>query len=332
MKHSNISIFIPHLGCPNQCSFCNQQTITGQQDTPTVKQVEEMLQRAILLLKRPPEETEIAFFGGSFTAIDYNYMCELLELAQSCVRQYHLKGIRISTRPDYIDKEVLSCLKRYGVTSIELGAQSMDNRVLSANHRGHTKEQVIAACEQIRSDGFELGLQMMVGLYQDTPEISLQTAREILRLQPDTVRIYPTVVLENTCLAKWYQQGIYHPMSLETAVEICAQMLWMFYQAGISVIKCGLHASEDITSQMVAGIYHPAFRELCESYLYLMLAKKQLSMLSVKGPVTLFVNPTAISKMIGQKRSNLKALEAMLNYPITVREKSSLSLYEISIS
>ncbi|MBQ3903792.1 MAG: radical SAM protein, partial [Eubacterium sp.] len=208
MKKGNISIFVPHNGCPQQCSFCNQKTITGQAYQPTAKDVDEAVQKA---LRKKGYKFEIAFFGGSFTAIDRAYMTELLDAAEPYVKSGAVSGIRISTRPDYIDDEILTLLKSKGVTAIELGAQSMDDEVLSANLRGHTAADVVNASKLIKSYGFELGLQMMTGLYLDTDEKDIETARKIIELKPETVRIYPTVVLKGTYLEELYDGKAYRP-------------------------------------------------------------------------------------------------------------------------
>ena len=204
MKKGNISIFVPHLGCPCQCSFCNQKTITGQANQPTPQDVDKAVKTA---LKSKGFDYEIAFFGGSFTAIDREYMISLLKAANKYIKSNEVKGIRISTRPDCIDEEILDLLKEYGVTSIELGAQSMDDEVLLANRRGHTAKDVENASELIKSYGFELGLQMMTGLYKDSEEKAIKTAEKIIALSPQTVRIYPTVVLKGTYLADLYLSG-----------------------------------------------------------------------------------------------------------------------------
>lgn len=311
MKHSNISIFIPHLGCPHQCSFCNQKTITGQGKAPAPEEVRAVLQQAVRELHSDKSETEIAFFGGSFTAVDADYQEALLQVAQEFVKRYGFKGIRVSTRPDAVEEDALMRLKRYGVTAVELGAQSMDDRVLLLNERGHTAEDVRLASKRIQQFGFELGLQMMVGLYGDTPETVRQTARELISLHPDTVRIYPTVVLEQTRLAQLLQAGKYQPLSLEEAVDLCAELLEWFLNEHIRVIKLGLHASEEVEGHRLGGIYHPAFRELCESRIYYRKACEAIAKLetSTVKQVTLTVNNRAVSKMIGQKRQNLRMLE-----------------------
>ena len=201
MKHSNISIFIPHVGCPHLCSFCDQRTISGAQHLPDGDEVREICEKALGEVKSP-ENTEIAFFGGSFTAIPRDYMNELLSAAKDYVGAGKFRGIRCSTRPDCIDNEVLGILARSGVTAIELGAQSMSDKVLEMNERGHTAADVENAAALIRQWGFELGLQMMIGLYGSTREDELLTMNRIVELHPDTARIYPTVILKGTRLAE----------------------------------------------------------------------------------------------------------------------------------
>lgn len=302
MKHSNISIFIAHVGCPNMCSFCNQHTISGAEKAPSAEEVRQICENALNEVKFP-ENTEIAFFGGSFTAIPRSYMIQLLETAHEFTGNGKFSGIRVSTRPDCIDRKVLEILKKYGVTAIELGAQSMNDDVLKANNRGHTSQDVFNACRLIREYGFELGLQMMCGLYRSTVETEYETAEKIFEIRPDTVRIYPVVILKGTKLAELLESGEYVPFEFETVLEICSVALMSFENKGIKVIKCGLHASEFVERDMVGGFYHPAFRELCESRIYL---KKMLDMVSdEKSESYIFeVNDRCISKAYGHKKSN----------------------------
>lgn len=303
MSHSNISVFIPHMGCPNTCSFCNQRTISHTSAAPTPEQVGEMLKTACDGL--PVGDAEIAFFGGSFTAIDRDYMKGLLEAASPFVKDGRVRGIRISTRPDCIDEQVLDVLKKYGVTSIELGAQSMDDAVLEANERGHTAEDVRRASRLIREQGFELGLQMMTGLYTSAPEKDVRTAREIISLRPDTVRIYPIVILKGTKLGELFENGEYKPCPFETMTEICADMLEMFEQEGIRVIKLGLHASETVETDMLGGYYHPAFREICEGILFRRNIEQEIKNQQADGKCfTVYVSPNAVSRAAGHKKSN----------------------------
>ncbi len=322
-RHSNIAIFVPHIGCKNRCSFCDQNAITGTTAIPTEIDVTEAIETAMRSPNYDSATTEIAFFGGSFTAIDAEYRECLLRAASPYVKNGKVCGIRISTRPDAISDEILESLKFYGVTAIELGAQSMDDTVLSLNRRGHTARDVENACRLIRKGGFELGLQMMTGLYGDTDETALATARKIIEIHPDTVRIYPTVVLKNTLLSAYTEQGIYQPQSLENAVKLCTKLLQMFESADIRVIRLGLHSIE--TNRYVAGPWHPAFSELCYAERYLQGALEQLT---EKGAYMLYVCPADLSQMIGQKRKNLEIL-AERGFRCTVRPDPSLKKYEI---
>ncbi len=323
-RHANISIFVPHVGCPHRCSFCNQNSITGQAELPTAQSVEQAVQTALGTPGYDPKITQIAFFGGSFTAIDPEYMQTLLQAAHKYVVAKQVCGIRISTRPDAISPEILHLLKSKGVQTVELGVQSMADSVLQANGRGHTVADTRSAVEQLRQFGFEVGLQMMTGLYGSTPELDLQTAQQLAALQPDCVRIYPTVVLRHTHLEKLYRQGQYVPQSLSAAVEACSTLLQLFYKEDIPVIRLGLHTLTQ--ADFIAGPWHPAFRELCESRLYLQQAK---SLLRQPGNYTLRVQPGAISKMVGQKRENIEIL-AKLGYNCKVSGDPLLNLYEIS--
>lgn len=304
MKHSNISIFIPHMGCPNACSFCNQRTISSTVSPPSAEQVRSTLETAFAELSpKRSGSVEIAFFGGSFTAVDRAYMTALLEQAYPYVQSGKAVGVRCSTRPDCIDADVLNVLKKYGVTAIELGAQSMDDGVLSANQRGHTAEDVKKASALIKEYGFELGLQMMTGLYRSSPAKDMETAFRIAEMKPDTVRIYPTVILKGTKLAELYLSGEYVPYPFETAAEICADMLEMFEQRGIRVIKLGLHASETVEGDMLGGFYHPAFREICEGILF----RREIEGRTERGgSYAVYVPENAVSKAAGQKRCNIK--------------------------
>ncbi len=300
MKHANIAIFVPHLGCPHMCAFCNQKHITGCSVQPSKSDVVSAVETA-LSSGQAPQNCEIAFFGGSFTAIDRKYMLELLSAASECVKKYGFKGIRVSTRPDCIDGEILDILKSEHVTAIELGAQSMDDEVLARNERGHTAKQVRDASALIKSYGFELGLQMMTGLYGSSREADIFTANELAGLRPDTVRIYPAVTLKNTRLEELYLSGDYEPSDLETAVSLCTEICGIFDEAEIKVIRLGLHTIDQ--DSYVAGPWHPAFRELCDSLRFRNILDGKVS----DGiDYVVKVNPADISKLVGQKRSNLE--------------------------
>lgn len=324
-KHANIALFIPHNGCPHQCAFCNQRTISGAVRQPTAEDVRAAVATALASPHFDGAHAEIAFFGGSFTAIDRSYMAELLEAAHEFVANGSVAGIRISTRPDAIDEAILAILKRYGVTAIELGAQSMRNEVLAMNRRGHTAQDVVKASRLIREAGFSLGLQMMTGLYGDDNHGARMTARELAKLRPDTVRIYPTVVLEGTELADRMRAGEYTPQGVEAAAELCAGLLRFFEERGIRVIKLGLHASDGVAGNMVGGAYHPAFRELCEGMLYYRLMRSALrEKCPDGGDCTVYVAKAAVSKAVGQKKCNISKL-AQEGWQVTVRGEERLN-------
>ncbi len=309
MKHANIALFIPHNGCPHQCSFCNQRTISGASEQPTSDDVRAAVNTALSSTKFDGTKTEIAFFGGSFTAIERGYMIELLEAAFEFVKSGDVSGIRVSTRPDAIDREILDILKAYGVTSIELGAQSMRDEVLEMNRRGHSAQDVVNSSNLIKQYGFSLGLQMMTGLYGDDDEGAIYTAHRLAELRPDTVRIYPTVVLEGTELAERMREGDYRPQNYEGAADLCAHLLEFFEGEGINVIKLGLHASDGVDGNKVGGAYHPAFRELCEGRIYLNKIRGYLKEnYPDGGEFTVYVDKREISKASGQKKCNVSAL------------------------
>ena len=254
-------------------------------------------------------------------------MCSLLDATKPYLNRF--KGIRLSTRPDAIDDEVLTLLKSCRVTAIELGAQSMNDTVLSANDRGHTADDVRSASELIRSYDIELGLQMMTGLYMSNDALDRFTAEEFIRLDPATVRIYPTVVMRGTRLGELYEAGLYQPQTLDSAVDLCADLLTLFGEHDIRVIRVGLHDTDTLRRDMLAGPYHPAFRELCESRLML---RRLTALLQDKpyGDYTVSVHPRSRSKLTGNKKANINALKES-GYHITVIEDSTIPVCEIGI-
>ena len=314
-KHGNISVFVPHIGCPHRCTFCDQKTISGVQHAPTPDEVREICREAIA--QNEGRELELAFFGGSFTAIDHDYMCSLLEAATEFVG-LGINGIRLSTRPDAVGEEILSLLKTYPVAAIELGAQSLCDKVLEKNRRGHTAKDVIDAANRIKDFGFELGLQMMIGLDGETEQDCYDTTMEIIACNPDTVRIYPTIAIDNTELGERVKRGEYTPLTLEEGVARTAKVMELFMQHApdIRIIRVGLHPSKELEESMLGGPYHPAFRELCESEIMLNRLLKELENLP-KGKYDIAVLPRDISRMSGQHRVNIERLSA-LGYDITV--------------
>lgn len=320
-------MFIPHNGCPHQCSFCNQRGITGQSYQPTPYDVKSTIESALKNLNLSAEASEIAFFGGSFTAIDRKYMISLLEAAKSYVNKF--RGIRISTRPDYINDEILTILKSYGVTSIELGAQSMSDKVLKSNNRGHLADDVNKSSSLIKKYGFSLGLQMMTGLYCSTPESDIDTAEKFIALKPDTVRIYPTVIMKNTKLADLYLSGKFVPYSLEQSVDLCSKLILMFESNGINIIRLGLHYSESLVNNSYGNNYHPAFKELCENKIFYDKFL-QMAALANKNKLEVFINESSLSKFLGQKKSNLAKFNS-IGYDIKISFDNSLNKYDLYI-
>lgn len=332
-RHVNIPIFIPHLGCPNDCVFCNQRTISGHGDFK-IETVEGEIEIALSTIPADTER-EIAFFGGSFTGIDRQLMIELLDLAQRYVDSGMVESIRLSTRPDYIDAEILSILSRYSVKTIELGLQSFDDGVLAASKRGHNAKCAEDACKAVKAAGFELIGQMMIGLPGSDTSTEKMTAESICRYGADGARVYPTVVFALTELADMCSRGEYSPLTTEDAVERTKNVLDIFDRHGVPCIRVGLCASENLSdaSKAVAGANHSAIGELAMSRLYLERICEQLDLMKIKGgSVTVFVSPGSVSKAVGQKKVNkLQIYEKYGLESLKVLEKNELLGYNIII-
>ena len=329
MKHINVALFVPDEGCPHRCSFCNQKTISGKTKRLRTEDIDSAVKTA--LESADCNKGEIAFFGGSFTAIDKDYMMSLLERARMYIDKGLFAGIRISTRPDCISEEILDILKHYGVTSIELGCQSMSDEVLRLNNRGHLAKDVVYSAGMIKSYGFEFGVQMMTGLYGDDNETAIETAKKLIALSPDTARIYPTVVLENTELERLYKSGEYTPQSVDEAAELCSELLMMFHENGIRVIRVGLHSGGNVEEGYVAGAYHPAFREICESRIYLRKVLSEIKRQGTpKGDLTVTVGSSFVSMMSGQKKFNSEKLREM-GYNLKIKQDKNMKKYEIEV-
>ncbi|MBQ9880757.1 MAG: radical SAM protein [Clostridia bacterium] len=307
-EHRNVGLFIVHAGCPHRCVFCDQKAISGEKYPVTPDDVRAAAETA---LSSGEKGGEIAFFGGSFTAVPRKYMISLLEAALPYVRSGDFSGVRCSTRPDCIDPEILDILEKYRVSAVELGAQSMSDETLAANLRGHTSDDVRRASRLIKERGMQLGLQMMTGMYRGGRDIDVYTAEEFVKLAPDTVRIYPTVTIKNTALADKYESGEYVPPTLEETVELCARLITLFRANGIKVIRCGLHSGGGVEEGYVAGPYHPAFGELCESRILLEKVLPAVRSVIEKDPaakIEIRVAPREVSRAVGQKRSNIEYL------------------------
>lgn len=326
MKQTNLSIFIPHKGCPNTCSFCNQRFISGSGRAPSPDEVRAILAGQVNTLSQSGLKAEIAFFGGSFTAVDKEYRRALLYAASEYVKEFpeQYAGIRCSTRPDCIDENIMDELMLYGVTAVELGAQSMNDEVLGANLRGHTAEDVRRASRLIKSYGIELGLQMMTGLYKDKPSYCIETAREFAELKADTVRIYPTVILKGTMLDDLRKQGLYESFSFEETVDLCAELLLFFEEKNIPVIRLGLHASEGVEEQMTGGVYHQALGEIVRSRIMLMRMREQMIKLDGKRFIV-YTDRKNIGKVVGHGGQN-KALLSEEGITFKIKEKTGVYL------
>lgn len=309
MKHRTIPIFIPESACPHRCAYCNQYHISGQHYIETPAEIKKKIHTYMSTIK--DAIVELGFFGGSFTGLPFSIQEEYLQVAQPFLSEGKIHSIRLSTRPDYISKEILTLLRQYHVETIELGAQSTHEHVLESTQRGHSVDDIRNATRQIKEFGFRLGLQMMIGLPKDTFEQSLQTAQLFIAWGADDVRIYPTIVIPHTLLAEWYRRGMYVPLSLDEAVNQTAEILLLFEQAGVKVIRVGLHPSEGLINgtDLLAGPFHVSFRELVETKIW----KNILSAIPADSSkfIEISVSPKYINYAIGYGSENRKWLSSL---------------------
>lgn len=327
-KQYVIPIFVPHLGCPHDCIFCNQKSISGQKKPIDAKDVKDTIEKYLNSFKESDSYKEVAFFGGSFTGIEIEKQEELLSAAYEYIKAKKINSIRISTRPDYINKKILKLLKKYKVKTIELGVQSTNDYILKRAERGHNFEDVKKASKLIRRYRFELGHQMMVGLPESTKQDELNTAKDLIKLKPKIVRIYPVLVVKNTKLEKEYNNGEYEPISVVQAVERCKEIVYLFNRKKINVIRIGLQNTEEISSpeseksEVVAGPFHPAFRQLVESSIWYDSIVDKIKSYNVKvKEVEIIVNPDDVNNVIGHKKENLNKL--LDTYDVELKVKSS---------
>ncbi len=303
-----IPAFVPHLGCPHQCVFCDQRRISGSAESASAETVRQAISSAAAL-PRSGAKRQLAFYGGSFTAVPAALQEELLAVAAEAIARGELDAIRLSTRPDAIDDEVLARLRRFGVETVELGAQSMDDEVLRLSGRGHTAADVERAAAAIKAAGFRLILQMMTGLVGDSDEKDLATARRLIALRPDGVRIYPTVIVRGTPLWELWKRGEYREHTVEDAVRVCAKLLPLFEEAGIPVIRLGLNPTEELSGgEAAGGAYHSALGELVKSRVMLEKARALLKDVPPGSRVRLGAAERSLSQAIGQKKENLLRL------------------------
>lgn len=330
-KEYIIPIFVPHLGCPNDCTFCNQKKISGQTKKVTKQDVRNTIEYYLKNFKKDDNYIEVAFFGGSFTGIDQKIQEELLSVAYEYIKNKKIDSIRLSTRPDYIDKETLKRLKKYGVKTIELGVQSTNDYILKKCRRGHTFEDVKKASKLIRRFGFTLGHQMMVGLPESTRQDEIKTAKDLIKLKPKIIRIYPVLVISGTQLEEDYKNGDYEPLNVEQAVEISKELLILFASKHINVIRIGLQNTNEITdpnnpnSQVVAGPYHPAFRQLVESALWYDAISEKIKKININiKDVQIDANPYDINNIIGHKRCNVIKIDNLYNTNLIVKSNNKI--------
>lgn len=340
MRHINIPIFIPHVGCPFTCIFCNQRRIASQAKPLPPSRISELVDRHLATIP-PGSLIEIAFFGGSFTMMDLHLQEAYLKQVSPYLQKGLVNGLRVSTRPDGIDVDILEMLKYWGINTVELGIQSFDDQVLTAAGRGTTAKEAVAACALLKEYGFKLGIQLMVGLPGDNHEKDLESTLTTIRLMADMVRIYPTLVIAGTELAERWQKGLYRELTLEEAINIVADMLLMFQYVNIPVIRLGLQPTQDLqcAETLLAGPYHPAFGELVEQRIFYLQARQLLMDRGVnqprhlQSPLQILVNPRDVSRMMGRHRCNVVELQRELGLEgLQVLQSEELAPNSIGLS
>lgn len=331
VKNYHIPIFVPHVGCPHDCVFCNQRHITGQTAETTSQDVRRITEEHLASISAENRYIEVAFFGGSFTGIEIEKQTELMSAAYEYVMKGKIDGIRCSTRPDYITEEILDNFKKFGGKCIELGVQSSDEYVLSCSRRGHSFDDVKKASELIKKKNISLGLQMMVGLVGDTAEKTLKTAKDIISLKPDCVRIYPTLVVKDTELYNMYKSGVYKALSVEDAVSQLGEIIPMFERENISVIRVGLQTTDEINSDMVYGPYHPAIKELAEGRIIRNVMENIVMQKDDKKIFDVICHPSRISEVIGHKKCNAEYFKEKYSIDLRVSGNCELNVNILNI-
>ena len=337
-KQYIIPIFVPHLGCPNDCSFCNQRKISGQMKEVTEDDVRNTIEYYLKNIENKEVYTEVAFYGGSFTGIDVALQEKLLSTVYEYIKAKKIDGIRISTRPDYIDRKILKRLKKYKVKTIELGVQSTNDYILNRCRRGHTYKDVVKASKLIRRYGFKLGHQMMIGLPESTELDDINTAKALIKLKPKIVRIYPVLVIRGTRLEEEYRNGEYEPLTVNQAVERCKELCYLFTKKKINIIRIGLQSTDTICSpdlegsEVVAGPYHETFRQLVESSIYYDTIVDKIKKFNTKvKEVEITVNPQNVSNIVGFKRENILKLKEMYDVDVVIKQDDKKPLEKIDV-
>ncbi|MDY3006187.1 elongator complex protein 3 [Anaerococcus porci] len=335
-KEYIIPIFIPFLGCPHDCAFCNQVKITNYKDSinteNTIKQIESYLS----YFPKNDNLKEIAFFGGSFTGLDTTLMISYLKIALDYKKKGIIDRIRLSTRPDYINNSILDILKKYQVDIIELGIQSLDDEILEANERGHTSLDSLNASKLIKEYGFILGHQIMPGLFKDSYEKSIETAIKSVKMEPDMVRIYPTLVIKDTKLEILYNEGSFEALSLGDAIRVSSEIYMIYFYKNINIIRVGLQPTDNINKgkDVVAGPFHAAFRQLVESFINRIYLEKLIRDYNLKEFIKININPREISIIAGNKASNKKYFYDKYGIKLNFKEsdKSYISYKNVNIT
>jgi histone acetyltransferase (RNA polymerase elongator complex component) len=310
LKHFVIPVFIPGVACPFQCIFCDQKKISGASGLPSREEVRDVILKHLETIPLENTHVEVGFFGGTFTGLSPAQQQRLFDVVHPFIQNGRISSIRLSTRPDFISKEILDLLKRNFVRTIELGAQSMDNAVLDASSRGHTVEDTEAASRLIMDAGFVLGLQMMIGLPSDTEEKALLTAHKIVALGASETRIYPALVIRGTKLEEHFLAGEYHPLRLEEAIQWTKNLIEVFESGSVKVLRVGLHPSSELINggELIAGPFHPSFRELVMTEGWNDRLRSVIAG-SFQDNVCIRVNPADINIAVGYFGKNKKLLE-----------------------
>ena len=337
-KQYIIPIFVPHLGCPNDCIFCNQRKISGQIKPVTENDVRDTIEFYLSNFKETNANIEVAFYGGSFTGIEVEQQNKLLQAAYDYIKEKKVHSKRIYTRPDYIDKEILKRLRKYKVKTIELGVQSTNDYILDRCKRGHTFKDVIKASKLIRRFRMKLGHQMMLGLPDSTELDDINTAKDLIKLKPDMVRIYPVLVIKGTELEKEYNENKYDPLTVEQAVDRCKELCYLFGRKKIDVIRIGLQNTDTICSptnqgsEVVAGPYHETFRQLVESSIYYDTIVDKIKKFNTRvKEVEVTVNPQNVNNVVGYKKSNILRLKEMYDVDVVVKQDIKYSQQKIDV-
>jgi len=329
-----IPVFIPHQGCPQNCLFCNQVSISGksaaakEDDAALVSRtVTEWLDRS-----RHRTEVQVAFYGGSFTCLPVGRQIRLLDAVHHFIQSNDVSSIRLSTRPDCIDAEICDLLLEKGVKTVELGIQSLDNHVLSASNRGHSCEDSLLAAGILKEKRLQLGIQLMPGLPGETTVSFFKSLQQVIAIKPDFVRLYPTLVIRGAGLAKEYENGKYEPMTMNRAIALCCRAKERLESAGIKIMRMGLQASETLEKELLAGPYHPSFGELVAARYWFRRVRALLAACSPGKKLHLQISDRDISAFVGQKRINIKRLQKLgLEKRLKLETDKSLKRGELKV-